>query len=94
MTSHFFVYHDSIRMFLSELRTVAKWLRLPRLPSVQTNKPLETLFDVHGELISDGVMNWGRMLYFLRFAEEFHLSEEEWSSLFDFLSEKHPEYFP
>ena len=43
--------------------------------------------------MKEGGMNWGRMMYFIRFAEELKLTEEEWDELFKFLMNNHPNYF-
>ena len=45
---------------------------------------LDKLKSVYIELFLDEV-HWGRLLVFLRFAEQVELTEEEWAQLFDFL---------
>ena len=90
---HFVVCYSRMKIYLSILRLVARQLPLPLLPLIESNSPLGVLFLVHNELVSDGKMNWGRLLYFLRYAEEFKLSENDWNELFEFLSKRHPGYF-
>ena len=45
---------------------------------------LDKLKSLHSELFLEEV-HWGRLLIFLRFAEQVELTEEEWAQLFDFL---------
>ena len=53
---------------------------------------LKILFE---EMVSDGEMNFGRLLVYLRYIEQFYiLSQLEWNSLEDFLRLKYPTYFP
>ena len=53
---------------------------------------LKILFE---EMISDGKINFGRLLAYLRYIEQFYvLSQLEWNSLEDFLRLKYPSYFP
>ena len=53
---------------------------------------LKILFE---EMISDGNINFGRLLAYLRYIEQFYvLSQLEWNSLEDFLRLKYPSYFP
>ena len=53
---------------------------------------LKILFE---EMVSDGEMNFGRLLVYLRYIEQFFiLSQLEWNSLEDFLRLKYPTYFP
>ena len=53
---------------------------------------LKILFE---EMISDGNINFGRLLAYLRYIEQFYvLSQLEWNSLEDFLRLKYPTYFP
>ena len=54
----------------------------------------EHFFNVHDEVIADGGMNWGRLRYLLRYAEELSLSKDEWDRLFEYLRTVHPYYFP
>lgn len=53
---------------------------------------LKILFE---EMMSDGKINFGRLLAYLRYIEQFYvLSQLEWNSLEDFLRLKYPSYFP
>ena len=53
---------------------------------------LKMLFE---EILSNGNMNFGRLLAYLRYIEQFYvLSQLEWNSLEDFLRLKCPIYFP
>ena len=53
---------------------------------------LKILFE---EMMSDGKINFGRLLAYLRYIEQFYtLSQLEWNSLEDFLRLKYPTYFP
>ena len=82
-----------MRACLTFLRLLAKQLQLPPLPPFEINVSLSVLFCVHDEMVKEGGMNWGRMMYFLRLAEEFQLSEDDWDELFEFLMNHHPNYF-
>jgi len=44
---------------------------------------LEKLKQLHSEVFSK--VNWGRLVLFLRFAEQLGLTEEEWELIFHFL---------
>ena len=70
------------RLYVFFLRMVAKRLLLPALEVVQTNYPLTMLTRVHDEIVQDGVMNDGRLLYFVRYVEEYQLTRDEWDALF------------
>ena len=49
------------------------------LPSTKLSK----LKNLHFEVFTK--IHWGRLMVFLNFAEQLHLTEEEWEQLFDFL---------
>ena len=66
------------------LRAFARYVRLVS-PKIQTATPFEHLVGVHTELVQDGGMNWGRMLSFIRYAQEYPLSNQEWEDLYGFL---------
>ena len=72
-------------LYVFFLRMVAKRLLLPALEVVQTNYPLTVLTRIHDEVVQDGVMNVERLLYFVRYAEEYQLTRDEWDALFTFL---------
>ena len=44
---------------------------------------LSKLKNLHSEVFTE--INWGRLMVFLNFAEQLHLTGEEWEQLFDFL---------
>ena len=83
-----------MRIYFTFVRAIARQLKSPVLPIVHTESTLNQLFTVHCELVSDGVMNWGRFLYFIKYAEECGLMKEEWDVLFEFLKNAHPNLFP
>ena len=83
-----------MRFYSALVRVLAGSLDLPPVSVIHAEHPLHILLSVHHHLVADGDMNWGRLLYFVRYAEECSLTREEWDALFMFLKQTHPNLFP
>ena len=82
-------------LFVNDLCTncVAGTLDLPPVSVIHTEHPLHILLSVHHHLVANGDMNWGSLLYFVRFTEECSLTREEWDALFVFKNKPTQTYF-
>lgn len=80
--------------YLLILRMVAKQQPHFFQQTINVKKPLVVLFDVYEQMITDGVMNWGRFFVFIRYAECFNLQRQQWNMLLAFIESKHPLALP
>ena len=71
-----------VNVYLFVRRAFARHVRLAS-PRIQTATPF--IVGVQTKLVQDGGTNRGRMLSFIRYAQEYPLSNQEWEDSYGFL---------
>jgi len=85
---------EIIMLYLFALRILAQRVKCISKQRMKVENALCLLFYVYEEMTKDGVMNWGRLLIFIAYAENFNLTKKEWNVLLNFIQCKHSSSLP
>jgi len=68
---------EIIMWYLFALRILAQRVKFISKQRMKVENVLCLLFDVYAEMTKDGVMNWGRLLIFIAYEENFNKERME-----------------